>query len=58
MKDIEAMEDIFLKLMFSILKNYMTFTMIYNFYLKEVFVFGKTTENARKHWYIKLITTE
>ena len=27
--------DIFLKLMFNILENYMTFTMIHHFYLKE-----------------------
>ena len=26
---------IFLKFMFNILKNYMTFTMVYHFYLKE-----------------------
>ena len=29
------MKDIFLKLIFNVLKNYMTFTMIYHFYLKE-----------------------
>ena len=30
----KVMEDIFLKLMFNILKNYMNFTMIYHFYLR------------------------
>ena len=29
------MKNIFLKFMFNILKNYMKFTMIYNFYLKQ-----------------------
>ena len=33
--DEKAMNDIFLKLVFNILKNYMTFTMIYFFYMKE-----------------------
>ena len=33
--DEKAMKDIFLKLVFNILKNYMTFTMIYFFYMKE-----------------------
>ena len=31
----KVIKDIFLKLMFNILKNNMTFTMIYHFYLKE-----------------------
>ena len=31
----EAMKDIFLKLMFNILKNYMKFVMIYHFSQKE-----------------------
>ena len=31
----DSEEDIFLKLMFNILKNYTTFTMIYPFTLKE-----------------------
>ena len=30
-----VMKDIFVKLMFNILKNYMTFTMIYPFFLTE-----------------------
>ena len=30
-----AMKDIFSKLMFNILNNYMTLTMIYHFYLKQ-----------------------
>ena len=33
--DEKAMKDIFLKLVFNILKNYMSFTMIYFFYMKE-----------------------
>ena len=33
--DEKAMNDILLKLVFNILKNYMTFTMIYFFYMKE-----------------------
>ena len=31
----KVMKDIFLKLMFNILKNYMNFIMIYHFYQKE-----------------------
>ena len=31
----KVMKDIFLKLMFNILENYITFIMIYHFYLKE-----------------------
>ena len=31
----KVMKDIFLKLMFNILKNYMNFILIYHFYLKE-----------------------
>ena len=31
----KVMKDIFLKLMFNILKNYISFTVIYNFYLRE-----------------------
>ena len=31
----KVMKDIFSKLIFNILKNYMNFTMIYHFYLKE-----------------------
>ena len=34
-KDFIKMKDIFSKLMFSILKNYMNFTMVYHFYHKE-----------------------
>ena len=31
----KVMRDILLKLIFNTLKNYITFTMIYHFYLKE-----------------------
>ena len=31
----KVMKDTFWKLVFNILKNYMNFTMIYHFYLKE-----------------------
>ena len=33
--DVKVMKDIFLKLMFNILKIYIIFIMIYHFYLKE-----------------------
>ena len=35
------MKDIFLKLMFNVLKNYMNFIMIYHFCLKKMKIFWK-----------------
>ena len=49
----KVMTGIFLKLVFNILKNYMTLTMIYYFYLKKMKI-EKTSESLLLIYIIKL----